>query len=377
MTATSAQQDLRALCASCLRTNVLAAQWAALAAAGESVLGIAQTEGVVGLLAAAVAAALPSNPCLSNLHKALSEQVRTEVACDMVRTAIAREAITALAEGNGRVLVLKGAALAYWLYATPWQRVGCDVDVLVPDLAAAEVAVALLQKNRFSLIASTAPGKASDFEVELRREGRNAFSVDLHWRLINQARLTEAMNFDELWEASIPLPDLHPAARGLGPVHALVHALLHRITNFPSRKHNRLIWLHDIHLLTQALDVDQWQAFLVLCVDRGIAAPCLDGIEASVLTFFTVVPRGVVEALRAAAAKEHWVLNARLDQAAMDRGHLAALPWREKLRWLRRKLLPSREFMRHRYKADGATALLLAYGLRWWTGVTRLFSRHW
>lgn len=60
----------------------------------------------------------------------------------------------------------------------------------------------------------------------------------------------------------------------------------------------------------------------------------------------------------------------------MDRAHLAALPWRGKLGWLRRKLFPSSEFMRYRYGISGTSAALTrAYLTRWKIGVLRLFKR--
>lgn len=366
---------LRALCADCLRETVLPARWEALAAAGAPALDVAQAQGVTALLAAAVAKVLSAHPELTELHAALSVRNKREAMQEMLRSLNAREAIAALAEGDGRVLVLKGTALAYGLYPQPWQRVGCDVDLLVPDLAAAETAVDRLQARDFVLQTSVRPMQTAGYETALDKKGRHGFAVDLHWRIANRAQLAKALTFDELWVASIPLPDLHPAARGLGSLHALLHALLHRVTNFPSGDHDRLIWLFDIHLLAKSLDAAQWQSFLALCVERRIAAPCLDGLEASQLAFATVIPQAALESLRAAAAQEHWQLGSALDQAAMDRAHLAALPWRDKMGWLRRKLFPSPEFMRYRYDARGPAKLFGAYIKRWWTGLARLFSR--
>ncbi|MCO5054633.1 nucleotidyltransferase family protein [Thermomonas sp.] len=367
---------LRALCADCLRETVLPARWEALAAAGEPALDVAQAQGVTALLAAAVAKVLPAYPELTELHAALSVRNKREAMQEMQRGLIAREAIAALAEGDVRVLVLKGTALAHWLYPQPWQRLGCDVDLLVPELAAAETAVDCLQARDFMLQTSVRPAQTAGFEAALEKRGRRGFAVDLHWRIANRAQLAKALTFDELWAASIPLPDLHPAARGLGPLHALLHALLHRVTNFPTGEHDRLIWLFDIHLLARSLDAAQWQTLLALCARRAIATPCLDGLEASRLAFATAIPDAALQSLRAAAAQEHWQLGSTLDQAAMDRAHLAALPWRGKLGWLRRKLFPSPEFMRYRYSISGTSAALVrAYLTRWVTGVVRLFKR--
>ena len=95
------------------------------------------------------------------------------------------------------------------------------------------------------------------------------------------------VTFGELWAGRIPIPKLQAQALGLGRVHALVHALLHRVTNFPSGTQDRLIWLYDIHLLAGGCSEEEWRQFLRLCADKGIATPCLDGLRATRASFST------------------------------------------------------------------------------------------
>lgn len=369
------QADLRAMCAACLRKDALPSDWLALAEVGDVALEIAQAEGVIGLLYTAVTNALEANADLSGLHKALSKRIQAEAACDLLRNANARQALDILDVGGLRSLVLKGAALAHGLYSATWQRVGCDVDVLVSDLGAAEVAVSRLQERGFALPTSVRPTRVAGYEVALERQAVHGFAIDLHWRLTNHESTARALEFGELWAASIALPSLHPTARGLGAVHALVHALLHRIANYPGGTHDRLIWLYDIHLLIQSLDPIQRETFLKLCEDRRIATPCLDGLVACASAFRTPIPEAMLTTLREQTHAEPWSLDSWLDRASMDRAHLVALTWRGKLHWLRYKLFPSPDFMRYRYRIDGASSLSLAYGKRLWIGLTRLFSR--
>lgn len=332
---------------------------------------LAREEGVLALLDAAYSAR--ASVGIPGLRKALHAAAMRETAVELDRMAQARRVLSALADAGVDVLVLKGAALAYWLYDAPAQRPRCDMDVLVASQVEAERVVPVLMAVGYSLVAEVGVEASAEFEIALERRspGGNVHTVDLHWRLLNHAVLARGFGFEELWWHSIPIPKLHAQARGLGRVHALVHALLHRVTNFPGGRHNRLVWLYDIHLLAGGFCADDWQSSLRICADKAIAAPCLDGLRASRDVFGTAIPAGIETDLQAIATGEAWQLDASLDQGAMDRAHLRALSWPRKIGWLWRKLFPSVEFMRYRYGASGVFGLLRAYLRRWWVGVRR------
>jgi hypothetical protein len=93
-------------------------------------------------------------------------------------------------------------------------------------------------------------------------------------------------------------------------------------------------------------------------------------LQACVNVFATRIPSEVEAELRQLSVAEPWKFG-RLGQGAMDRAHLSALPLRQQIGWLRRKLFPSPEFMRHRYGVQGSPGLLRAYVARWWVGLKR------
>ena len=68
--------------------------------------------------------------------------------------------------------------------------------------------------------------------------------------------------------------DLSSGARGLAPVHALLHACLHRANNLQFGDGNRLRWLYDLKLFVQRLDAEQWQQLVRLAqaLDTGPAS---------------------------------------------------------------------------------------------------------
>ncbi len=325
----------------------------------------AQAHGIAGLL-------LESPPLLEAVlapqRAALMVLARQDAVRDMAATIEARHVLVLLADAGIVPLVLKGSALALWLYRESWHRWRCDFDVLVADKAAANEAVVLLLGRGYELIAGVRPDMADGYEVALQRG--NGIVIDLHWRLLNTAALARVLSWHELEVDAVPLPSLHPSARGLGKVHALCHALLHRVFNLAKGDGNRLIWLFDIHLLANRLAPSEWSAFLRICADKGIATPCLHGLRATRTALDTPVPPDVEAELVRFAGAESWRLDC-IDQGAIDRSHLASLTWKEKPAWLWRKLFPSPEFMRYRYRVSGVPALTAAYSRRLWLGIRR------
>ena len=335
----------------------------------QALAACAEDEGVSGLLLGLPALAQEE---LAVQREALLVNARHDAMRELAASFETARVLSQLENVGITPLVLKGSALALWLYLEPWQRPRSDLDLLVEDKATAQRVVDLLRPAGYALVAGVGPAQADGFEVALQRPG--GIVIDLHWRLLNHAVLERFFPYAELTAEAIALPKLHPDAQGLGKRHALFHALLHRITNLAKggvEEGDRLIWLMDIQLLAQACDEADWQELLRICGEKGIATPCLDGLRATQTTLGLMLPSAVEAALSTLAAQESWALLRDIDQAAMDRTHLAALPWTEKLAWVRHKLLPSPEFMRYRYGATGPLKLARAYLKRWRLGLRR------
>ena len=129
-------------------------------------------------------------------------------------------------------------------------------------------------------------------------------ALDVHWRLNNAALFAERLTFAELAAAAVPIPALGPHARGLGSVHALLLACMHRVASLPEGIADRLIWLYDIHRLAQRLTEEQWQEVATLAEERALCGPCLDGLGSAQTWFATVLPDEVLSRLRAGADRE-------------------------------------------------------------------------
>ena len=268
-------------------------------------IAVAQEHGVATLLYdLQLAEGVPTAQLLLNI-------ARQETALELARMIGIRQLLDCLAGAGIPVLLLKGSALAYWLYDNPAQRSRCDLDILVADITSAKRAVTALAQLGYLQSIETVEDSA-EFEVALERTSRGGLlhRVDLHWRVLNHARLAEGLDFAHLDAVAINIPALECGARGLGIVHALLHALLHRITNMPSGQHDRLIWLYDIHLLVQRCTVEEWNEFVHQCASLACAMPCLDGLRATRAVFGTPLPDAVERNLEVQARNETWQLGA-------------------------------------------------------------------
>lgn len=351
--------------------NLLAGQSIDLSAATEmeldALLAQAQREGVLALLGQRVAQISGVPP--EFLH-ALGTSERALAASSMLLQAECRRVLAALPP-EMPVLVLKGSALAYWLYPQPFLRECSDIDLLLPTRANAEHAAESLGALGYAM-----HHQPDDLAHELlcRRALGNGMEVDLdvHWRLANAPVFADLFSFDELQTASIDLPKLGPNVRGLGPVHAFVHACLHRAINVYTGIGDRLKWLYDLHLLAEHFDANDWLLLEKICVERRISGLCAEGIEAAAVWFGSVAPPSTLGALN--AARSHDRLDAqRLGEWRYMQWHnLAALPdWQTRLRWLWQSLSPPTGYLEELYGPDqGRIRLLAERSRRAWQRLT-------
>ena len=175
-----------------------------------------------------------------------------------------RASLSALSEAGISVLLTKGTALAYSLYPVPSIRSRGDTDLLVQEKDVPALCSVLADMGYLRDRESQGIGS----EVNLTKKDRSGLEhvLDVHWRLSSNEVFAGLCDWEEANRESIALPTLAPQARGLGHVHALLHACVHRAVHFHSPYYvngeaflegNRLIWLYDIRLLASALELCQ------------------------------------------------------------------------------------------------------------------------
>ena len=257
-------------------------------------LAAATGEGVVALAHAALTRRTDAPEALCD---AFAAAAREGAVGGMLRVAECRRVLDTMAEAGIPVLLLKGLALAAWLYPHSYLRESSDIDLLFAGREDAERAAALLASSGYA-VQYSAGVMAQEFLCR-RQVGAMGVDVDAHWRISAMPLFSDAFAFGELFEASIALPALGKHARGLMPVHAFAHASIHRASNVCSGIGDRLKWLYDLHLLAQRFGTDDWGRLLGVCRERDLCGVVAEAIAATADAFGPVVPAEVVAGTRA------------------------------------------------------------------------------
>ena len=177
------------------------------------------------------------------------------------RTAQEDEVLSELAGFGVPLLLLKGAALARWLYPAPELRDRLDVDLLVAEVQLDRLRTCLRDNGWVQRRLS-----ASVSQETWRREG---LDLDLHWRLSDHPVFFHALKFSELWSAARPISGLSEPVRALAPMHALVHAVIHYFGTH-SKEPMPALFLVDLVLLWEALDARERRALDGLLARLGL-----------------------------------------------------------------------------------------------------------
>ena len=282
--------------------------------------------------------------------EAFTTAARDEVLVSMVIEGESRRVLGLMAEARIPGLLLKGSALAYWAYSQPHLRACSDVDLLLPSREAAERLSDRLTASGFERAETS--GELVAYELLCLRPVYNDWQVeiDIHWRLANSPLFANAFTFDELMADSVALPNLAPNARGLGPVHALMHGCVHRALNLSIGVGDRLKWQYDLELVRAKFTPADWRRLVDISIKKGLAGVVLDAIENAAKIFESQLPHEWTTALASAESAE--ILDARRlsDWRYMQRMTFKSLPTAFlKLRWLWQRLFPSLDYLRYLY----------------------------
>ena len=340
-------------------------------AADGDLRAFADSHGLLPLLAECLRAAGQLPP-----QSPLAIDSRQAAAVDAVRTAELRAALASLRAHDVPAIVFKGAALAHTVYARPDLRPRMDSDLLVPaarrDAAHAALAAAGYERvPQFTgdLVAYQAP-------YAIRRAGRIAHLIDLHWRIANPQQFGGVLDDDELLADAVEAPALGSGARVAGPVHALLLACVHPVAHHGGA--DRLIWTMDVHLLASRLGTAEWTRFAALAVARSVAGVAAHGLETAASAFGTPVPADVRARLARAGRGE-----ATAAYLAPARRHVQTIwgdlrtlsSWRDRWHLVQQHAFPPREYMRRVYAPSSAQPLPLLYARRMVRGARKWLAR--
>ena len=319
----------------------------------------AQYEGIVALVNWRLQQAARESACTQtkgalaippDVIKAFTIAARDEVLVSMVIEGESRRVLDLMAETYIPGLLLKGSALAHWAYHQPHLRACSDVDLLLPSRETAEQLSDRLTASGYER--SETSGELVAYELLCRRPVSDDWQVeiDIHWRLANSPLFANAFTFDELMADSIALPNLAPNAYGLGPVHALMHACVHRALNLSIGVGDRLKWQYDLELVRASFTSEDWRRMVDISIKKGLAGVVLSSLKNAALTFGNQLPYEWTTALANAESME--ILDARRlsEWRYMQHMTFKSLPTAFlKLQWLWQRLFPSLDDLRLLY----------------------------
>lgn len=325
------------------------------------------------------------------IRQELARTAADQATRDLLRTRELSRVLAALAAAGVEPLLMKGAALAYQIYPSPALRARQDADLLIREAELAVVdralAAAGYRQPGKDRAVSGEPVSAHYQRSYLRRDGYGVVhNLDVHWRISDTPLFTELLSYDELTAAAAPVPALGPLARGLGPVHALLLACLHRIHHahepdrggaVPYYGRERLIWLYDIHLLSRTLTPAQWAQFQTLSAEKRLGAVCRDGLKAAWEAFGTAFPEPALAFLSAPASAGDipltWLAGRHGRRLLTDLWHLP--DWGQRLAVLKETLFPPAAYLFNQYRTRNRWLLPLLYGHRAVKGVWKYWRR--
>ena len=289
--------------------------------------------------------------------------VKRQVAVQLMRSHDLKALLEGLHDGDVKVVLLKGAAIAQIHYPEPWMRPSVDTDLFIAP-ADIEKTRQVFQKLGYRVVGHTY--KSHQFNAVQSGTGGNLVNYDVHWRSSNRARFARVISHEEAWNTGIELNGLGGIRMMSAPL-ALLQAFMHRAGN-PDHDPNRLIWLYDIHLLLRSLDASEMRVFAERAVRENLQEVCVDAIVASNNHFPTKETADVLEMIEVSTEPDtigkqkfkHSALGLIVDD-------LRELPsWSLRAALLQEYIAPSSEALRKRYNAYGRFDLPWLY-LKYYT----------
>ena len=173
-----------------------------------------------------------------------------------------------------------------------------------------------------------------------------------------------------------PLTALSETAYGLGNVHALLVACMHRLAHASDGSSGKLIWLYDIKLLAGIFSELEWRGLIDLAQQRQQATAVLDGLALSREYLDAVFPEWVETALVQAAEQESFQVKDAGNKLKVEWFNFKSLPsWKQRVAFLRQHLFPPAAYMRGKYSEQRAWMLPLLYLKRLFGGLVRRSRR--
>lgn len=226
-----------------------------------------------------------------------------------------RESLSALQRAGVRVMLLKGAALAYSVYGDVRKRPMSDIDLLVDQGSAENARRAMLSIGWREL-----SGGVADSTYERHHHApplADTQSPHLHLEIhsaLFPARQPFAFDVRDLWSRSRPLGGVNPETFVPDPVHSLLHACLHFLWSHLAR-FGAWRTIRDVEAISRCADMD-WDAFVSIARQARGDTSCYWTLRIARAVAGVEVGAGVLDELRPRrstlvlqAIERHFLMN--------------------------------------------------------------------
>ncbi len=296
-------------------------------------------------------------------------------AVESLRADDLRSLLSELERRELEVVITKGGALAYDVYAAPELRPRGDVDLLVSRERAAATIDAFRAFGYQDQLTSGDEHAVRQVTLSRTDEHGIRHDYDLHWDIANTPLFASALRIEEL--RTIPLPRLGPHARGLAYVDALLLACIHRVAHHHDNE--RLIWLVDIALLRERMTPADHRRFWRQAADARVVGVCARSIELAD-EWMSRPPRDRAEDYLSAddltrAEPSRAFLDREITYGGVMLANFRALSWPARAQRAWQLAFPPADFMRQSFGGRSPLLLPWFYVRRGVRGVARLFRR--
>jgi len=338
-----------------------------------------QEEGLAPLLYESLHRAGTWSEVPQQLALKLSRAAKLEALVEDQRSVELAKILSHLNDHGIPSLIFKGTALSHTIYPRPGLRPRADTDILV-RVEDRESAAEILKSANYSRTNQV----SGEFIMH-----QNTFSrvdslglqhdIDLHWKISNPQIFSEIYSFDELMRNAIEFSIAGVQARMPSYIDSLVIACIHRVAHHYDEEN--LLWLYDIHLLTEKLSPLESAEFAAKARKKEVWRICRRGLELAQKWFETDLPEAFsLETTRAMDRQTDEKTSAYLRSDRKwfhDVWHdLKNLPSaKQRLQLLKEHAFPHREYILAKYPTAPRALWPLLYPLRITLGLRRIFGR--
>jgi hypothetical protein len=295
-----------------------------------------------------------------DVRQELGRRTRVAAARELVRAREIACVLDALAARQVFPIILKGAALAYTVYASPEMRPHVDTDLLIARDQIAIVRDVLARREYVEPPMTRGELVFCQFQMAKVDGFGTGHVFDVHWRISTQTLFADLLTYDELMTDAVAVPALGAHARTASGAHALLLACIHPVMHH--RNTERLIWFCDIDLLVRCLSDEELRRFTRLAVSKHVAAICARQLAIATGRFHTPVASHVIDRLTRASAGEPTAVYLRPQRRWHQeffwniRSHRR---WSDRVRLLREVFFPNAQYMLDAYHLGSRGAVLL------------------